>query len=263
LLIDEVLAVGDAAFQRKCLGKMGDVAKEGRTVFFVSHNMTAVQSLCTDAIWLEQGRLAKRGVVSLVINSYLQATVSSRAEQVWPDLETAPGNGSVRLHSVRVLPQRAMSSDQLTIVDPFAIEIQYWNLKPDTRLNLSLTVYNQEGVCVFASTTEHEAKWHGRPFPTGLFRSVCQVPGDLLNDGMHRVTLLVVQDSAFVLYCYEDVLIFELHDSPDRRGSWYGKWPGAMRVNLKWTTQHVCGSKEGTAGASVVDLDPRCKLEDV
>lgn len=250
LLVDEVLAVGDAAFQRKCLGKMGDVAKEGRTVLFVSHNMTAVQSLCTEAICLERGRVAKRGVVSSVINSYLQTTASSRAEQVWPDLETAAGNDRVRLHSVRVLPQGEISSDQLTIVDPFAIEIQYWNLKSDARLNLSLSVYNQEGVCVFVSTTEFEPKWHGRRFPRGLFRSVCQIPGDLLNDGMHRVTLLVVQDSGLLLYRHDDVLTFELHDSPDRRRSWYGKWQGAVRVNLKWTTQHVCASKEGTAGAS-------------
>jgi lipopolysaccharide transport system ATP-binding protein len=132
-----------------------------------------------------------------------------------------------------------MSSDQLTIVDPFAIEIQYWNLKLDARLNLSLVLYNQEGICVFSSTTEQEPDWHGRPFPRGLFRSVCQVPGDLLNDGMYRMTLLVVQDSGFVLYCQEDILRFDLHDSARRRGRWYGKWLGTIRVNLKWTTEYV------------------------
>jgi len=256
LLVDEVLAVGDAQFQKKCLGKMGEVAKQGRTVLFVSHNMTAVQSLCTNAIWLEQGRIAKEGAVSPVINSYLQTTASSRAAQVWPDLETAPGNDSVKLHCIRILHQGEMPSGQLTINDPFAIEIQYWNLKRDARLNLSLTVHNHEGVCVFASTTEHEREWHGKPFPRGLFRSVCHVPSHLLNDGMYRVRLLIVQDSAIVLYCHDDVLVFDLYDPVERSGSWYGKWPGVTRLSLKWTTEYVHKTMSVTPRVCIVDGGP-------
>src|SRR5205823_5129842 len=101
---------------------------------------------------------------------------------------------------------------------PFNIEIEYWNLKPDTRLNLSMALYNEEEACVFTTTTAKEPCWHGKPFPSGLFRSVCHVPGDLLNDGRYRLDLLIVQDSGHILHREQEALTFELHDDPHDRG---------------------------------------------
>jgi lipopolysaccharide transport system ATP-binding protein len=235
----EVLAVGDMQFQKKCLGKMGEVAREGRTVIFVSHNMAAVQSLCSRAIWLNGGTVREDGAAGLVVSSYLKHSFSALAEQVWEDIETAPGNDKVRLRSARVRPVDGTPSDPITIRTPFLLEFEFWNLQPDTRLNLSLHVYDEQGTIVFNAVPIHEADWHGKPFPAGLFRSVCYIPGDLMNDGMHRVELLIVKDEGVVLHKEDDVVVFDVRDAIEMRGGWHGRWVGVVRPSLKWTTEHV------------------------
>ena len=115
LLVDEVLAVGDAAFQKKCLGKMGDVVKEGRTVLFVSHNMVAVQSLCDRIIWLDYGEIVTNGPPDQVVSDYLKTAFSPVTHQVWPDIATAPGNDKVRLHRARVRPVDGSPDEPITI----------------------------------------------------------------------------------------------------------------------------------------------------
>jgi lipopolysaccharide transport system ATP-binding protein len=239
LLVDEVLAVGDAQFQRKCLGKMSDVAGEGRTVLFVSHNMAAVQSLCDRAIWLEEGKLVRDGQANQVVSEYLKTSTSSSAEQVWDDIETAPGNDMVRLHRVCVRPEHGTPVDEITIRTPLVMEFEYWNLKPGTHLNLSVSVYNQQGIHVLATTTLGEPVWHGQPFPSGLFRSVCHVPGDLLNDGIYRVQVLIVKDEGIIVHRQQDALVFDVKDSVEVRGNWYGKWPGVIRPALNWKTEYL------------------------
>src|SRR5256714_4756262 len=97
LLVDEVLAVGDARFQRKCLGKMSDVAQQGRTVLFVSHNMAAVQQLTTHSVMLDSGAFIERGTAAKIVSHYLTRSTVRNTERVWPDLATAPGNDAVRL----------------------------------------------------------------------------------------------------------------------------------------------------------------------
>ena len=239
LLVDEVLAVGDVAFQEKCLGKMGDVAKEGRTVLFVSHNMLAVKRFCHRALHFDEGRLVKSGDTAEVISAYLVGlrNMSLPEGRTWDDWKSAPGNDQVRLHRVRIVPAGGGSPDQITVLTPFRIEIEYWNLKPETRLNLSLNLLNQEGQCVFVTTTLHEPSWHGRPFPKGLFRSACHVPAPLLNDGRHSIGLLFVQNEGVVLFQFDDLLGFEVQDVPEARGAWYGRWVGAVRPRLEWTTE--------------------------
>ena len=237
LVVDEVLAVGDAQFQKKCLGKMGEVAREGRTVLFVSHNMMAVQNLCRRAIWLDSGRILEDAESGRVVASYLQHSFSARAEQVWDDITTAPGNDKLRLRSVRVRPVDGVASDPITICTPFVIEFEYWNLQPGARLDLSIHVYNEQGIIAFNPGTLHEPSWHGREFPLGLFRSACYVPGNLLNDGMYRVELLVVRDEGVIVHREDDALVFEVGDVAEMRGNWLGKWPGVFRPNLNWTTE--------------------------
>ncbi len=254
LFVDEVLAVGDAAFQKKCLGRMGDVAKEGRTVLFVSHNMTAVESLCNRAIWLDSGEIVDSGLSSQVIANYLQTSFSPLTEQSWDDIATAPGNDKVRLHRVYARPLGGSLSDPITIRTPFVIEFEYWNLQPGAYLNLSLHLYNEQGVLVFNTAPVHEPIWNGRPFPVGFFRSVCHVPGDLLNDGLHRVELLVVQDQGVVIYQHDDVLVLDVRDSLEMRDAWHGRWGGVVRPNLTWTTERIEADEAPVvAGAAVAE----------
>jgi lipopolysaccharide transport system ATP-binding protein len=248
LLVDEVLAVGDAAFQKKCLGKMDDMVHQGRTLLFVSHNMAAVQSLCDRVIWLRDGRVAEEGPSASVVSKYLQSTQQSLTEQSWNDLVTAPGNEKVRLASARVVREDGQAGVPIDVRTPFRLEFEYWNLRPDARLNVSLHVYNEQGILVFNAVPLTEREWQGRPFPVGRFRDVCRVPADLLNNGNHRVELLLVEDDANVILRVDDILVFDVHDSVELRGAWYGRWVGAVRPVLDWQTTLV-RTGTPTAGA--------------
>ena len=239
LLVDEVLAVGDAAFQRKCLGKLSEESSEGRAILFVSHNMVAVQSLCTRAILLREGIICRDGKPAEIISEYLREDAAEVLEQSWEDRARAPGNEAVRLRSASVRPVGGSPRDPMDVRTPFLLEFEFWNLKPGARLNLSLHVYDEKGSLLFNTAPVAETQWNGSPFPVGLYRSVCHVPGDLMNDGTYRVELLVVEDQAKVLHREERILAFEVRDSSELRGDWHGEWPGAIRPNLTWTTERL------------------------
>ncbi|HWC25527.1 MAG TPA: ABC transporter ATP-binding protein, partial [Solirubrobacteraceae bacterium] len=239
LIVDEVLAVGDAAFQKRCMGKMGDAARSGRTVLFVSHNMAAIESLCSRAIWLEAGRCAADGAPSEVISGYLATSLSVLNDHLWPEPDLAPGNDLVRIRRARVRPEQGGAEDPIFVTTPFVIEFEYWNLRAGAHLNLSLHIYNEQGVLVFNARPEEETVWRGRPFPRGLFRDRCHVPGDLVNDGVHRVELLVVADARHVIHRMEDVLVFEVRDVGEHGGGAYDQWVGAVRPRLEWETEQL------------------------
>jgi lipopolysaccharide transport system ATP-binding protein len=251
LLVDEVLAVGDAAFQKKCLGKMQDVMELGRTVVFVSHNMMAVRQLCHRAIWLEHGRVREDDVASRVVASYLSRGADRRDEHVWSDIETAPGNDKVRLRRVAVVPDGlpADRDEPITTRTPLRLEFEYWNLQPGARMNLSLHLYNEEGTMVFNALPVTETQWQGREYPAGLFRDTCLIPGDLLNEGSYRIELLVVHNDRLIVYRHDDVLAFTVRDMGEARGGWYGQWRGTVRPLLPWRTELIdelsAGSAEG------------------
>ena len=244
LLVDEVLAVGDAAFQKKCLGRMEDVAKEGRTVLFVSHNMVAVQSLCERVVWLDQGKVMENGTAAAVVSHYLNKSSDSRAsdEEVWPNIAAAPGNDLVRLHALRVKAQRENPSEPLTMKTPLSIEVEYWNLLPGAQLHITLHLYTENGIVAFSTGSAADPTWQDRRLPTGLFRSVCSVPGDLLNAGWHRFVVLVVRDRASVIYRYDSAVSFEVLDLNERELGYYGREPGVVQPALNWTTEYLGGT---------------------
>jgi lipopolysaccharide transport system ATP-binding protein len=227
LLVDEVLAVGDAAFQKKCLGKMTDVARHGRTIIFVSHNMTALQTLCDRAIWIDKGSLLQDGPASAVISAYLAQFARPSGQSFWPDLKVAPGNDTVRIRkaTVRLADDRTglkKDAEPITVRTPFVLEFEYWVLRED-------------GSRAFNTFPQCEPKL----LPVGLFRTCCHIPGDLLNDGNYRVQLVVVKDQSEEVFDIEDVLVFEVHDARFADVKWHGKIRGAVRPILDWTTEPV------------------------
>lgn len=242
LAVDEVLAVGDASFQKKAINKMQDVSKgEGRTVLFVSHNMNSIERLCNRVILLSQGEIIDDGDASEVVRSYLGKTLlNAKTEQIWDDKETAPGNNMARLRKVCVRPENSSSDEIIDVTTPIVLEFEYWNLTPDARMNLSLAIYNEDGVFVINTGPFHEPVWHGKKFPTGLFKSTCHIPGKLLNNGKYSVTMSIVVD-ARAIFTRESVLSFEVHDSYKMRGTggWQGKWAGVVRPDLQWNTKKV------------------------
>ncbi len=235
LLVDEVLAVGDVQFQKKCLGKMGSVAKEGRTVLFVSHNMTAIQNLCKRVVWLDRGRIAADGAAGDVVSDSLRLQSGVERNRLWPEIETAPGNDKVRLRAVSVCPLHGSPEDQITVQTPLKVTCEYWNLAPNAYLNLSLLVFTMQGVMAFNTASIHDPVRNGKPFPKGLFRSTCYIPGNLLNNDTYAITLLVVKDAANVIFTMENAVVFDVID--DTKRIWHGKWPGAVRPVLEWETK--------------------------
>ena len=229
LFVDEVLAVGDASFQRKCIGKMNDISKQGRTIVFVSHNMTAVRSLCTRLIWLEAGRVTEAGDAGAIINRYLQNHMDNNLDAVWNDESTAPGDDRVRLRSVRVIPD-ADSEEPITLHTPLKIEFEYWNYVPGEMLNVSMVLNNFEEACIFASVSDFE------PRPAGLIRHTVEIPGDLLNAGSYYINLIIVKDASVGILLRNKVVSFEVVES-EAIGNWYGKIPGATRPKLQWKTE--------------------------
>lgn len=226
LIIDEVLAVGDASFQKKCLGKMGDVAKGGRTVLFVSHNTAAVHSLCTTAILLRDGQVVEKGAVKKVLDLYLSDDSAGQLEQSWDNPEDAPGNNAIRLKRVAIMPQLENKINNITVETPFNIEFEFWNsLTQPNLLNLSLVLWNLAGECVFNVGTPATKLYQG------LCKGICRVPGNLLNNGKYSVEIYFVRDTSVIEYRHPYVLTFEVLDG-EREGTWYGEWIGAVRPKL-------------------------------
>jgi lipopolysaccharide transport system ATP-binding protein len=227
LLIDEVLAVGDAAFQKKCLGKMGEVAKHGQTVLFVSHNLTAVQSLCHRAFRLDQGQIVYSGNPADVVLNYVQSCATTRLEHHWTDPTSAPGGDSARLQQVSISPLGQELDQPITVDTPLQLSIAFWNYLPDAVLNFSVVLYNLEGVAVFNTGSV------ARAFPAGLVRGSFVIPGNFLNDGSYSIRVLVVKDTSVILLDLADALMFEVQDA-ERQGNWYGKWVGVVRPSFEW-----------------------------
>ena len=236
LLVDEVLAVGDAAFQRKCLGKMGDVARQDRTVLFVSHNLVAVESLCPRALWLDGGRVVHDGPASVVVSAYVRSSSPPVTERIWPGPPPAPSGSDVRLHRVCVRPADGAPSDGLTVHTAFVLECEYWNASASGRLRVHLQLYDEKEMLLFDVGPPLEPEHASRPSPAGLLRTVCYVPGDLLNDGRHRAAVTIVRDDRPVIR-EPEALVFDIQDSGEERDGWYEKWPGAIRPRLRWDTE--------------------------
>jgi lipopolysaccharide transport system ATP-binding protein len=228
LVVDEVLSVGDAEFQKKCLGKMGDVSCSGRTVLFVSHNMTAVKSLCTRAMWLDAGRIVEAGSASKIVDHYLQKNAqATNLECFWEDDAAAPGNDQVRLRSVRIIPG-GDSSDHITVHTPLRIEFIYRNYVPGAALNVSILFKNLDEVCAFNTGSVPT------PRSAGLICETVEIPGNLLNAGSYYIDVLIVKD-AFAILQHNCAVAFEVMEGRGR-GNWYGQVPGVVRPKLKWET---------------------------
>lgn len=239
LLVDEVLAVGDAAFQKKCLGKMGDVAKEGRTVLFVSHNMAAVNRLCRWGMWLGEGRLQMMGTTQDVVAAYLSSGTEAEGECCWETANEAPGNEKVRLRAVRVLNSDYKVSSTIDIRLPFYIEIEYEILQVLSSVRVVFRLIASDGSVVFTSSDSNDSSWEGKNRFPGIYVSRCEVPGNLLNEGQY--TLTVSADIPFIetLFFEENVLSFHVEQTGGVSGRFPERWPGVICPMLPWRIELI------------------------
>lgn len=242
LLIDEVLAVGDVSFQRKCLAKMEDVRQHGRTILFVSHNIPAITRLCERAILISGGVIRNDGPASQVSSAYMLSSLGVGAERMWSDAATAPGNEVARLVSARVCTLEGHSVAVTESSRPVVFEIVYDVLKPGWPLAPWCEVFNDSGLCIFTSL-DMPLGWRDHPRTIGRFTSSTVVPANLLAEG----TFLI----GFGLYSPEpernhfhvrDAVAVQVTDRADgksARGDWVGPIPGVVRPILSWTTNAI------------------------
>ena len=241
LFVDEVLAVGDANFQKKCLNKMQDVGKQGRTVLFVSHNMPAVTRLCERVILLDGGRVIEDGPCHQVVRTYLSDGQRAMAWREWPNLVSSPGGEIVRLRAVRVLSEDGEIIETVDIRRPVAVEMEYDVLKEGYVLLPNFDFINEEGVHVF-KTLDRDPDWVRRPRPKGRYRSTTWIPGNFLSEGMLFINAALTTVNPMIPQYYaREVVAFHVIDRTDGdsvRGDYAGHIKGVVRPLLKWTTQH-------------------------
>jgi lipopolysaccharide transport system ATP-binding protein len=235
LLVDEVLAVGDAAFQKKCLGKMEDVAGKGRTVLFVSHNMAAVSSLCPRAILLSNGKAIEDDSSAAAIEKYYESLSVGNTRQ------TPDANAAILFHAARILNKDGCPTKSVDIGDPFVIEMEYRICRPLSSGPVpNFHFYTTGGVCCFVTSSSGTAPQH-----PGLYQSRCHVPGHLLNEGTFSVGLAVTRfgkHQPCVDFFENGLLMVTVRDPkiPDEYNHGYVRSvPGIMRPKLNWEVLRV------------------------
>ena len=230
LIIDEVLAVGDAEFQKKAIGKMQDISRAGgRTVLFVSHNMVAVKQLCTRGIVLENGMMKFEGNIDDALDVYNAETSGTVSNMEWGILQ-APGNSSAKITSIRITSK----GDFFYIENEIQIEIEYVNFIDNHSINASISVINDRDVYVLASPNLNKV-----PLGKGKYKSVCIIPNDLLNKGKYFFTVLLVGNNLEIITELDKVVAIEVDELGTHRGGYYGFWGGVLRPYLKWDNTQI------------------------
>jgi len=238
LFIDEVLAVGDAGFQKKCLRKIGEVAGEGRTVLFVSHNLGAVRSLCDRAILIEQGGMVLDGEASEVVSSYLASAVSgaSEGEITWKSDEEAPGEHGVKLRAIQLKQEDGTISSVFDVEKAIRIEIIYEVKASFIGLRVRLGLLTSMGEMAFQSVDKNVRRDTVTP---GRYRSTCIIPGNLLNAGEYIVRVGVGSPEMKRILPDREYLTFQTTGAFGYGAKHPEKWPGVVRPKLDWVIESI------------------------
>ncbi|MEE1945126.1 ABC transporter ATP-binding protein [Pedobacter sp. KR3-3] len=230
LIVDEVLAVGDAEFQKKCLGKMGEVSKgEGRTVLFVSHNMLAVNSLCNTGILLKNGTLQQKGDIADIITQYVTDVKSA----TYKDVKVEQNNFTIDTIHIHQDTIQGEENENLEITLDTTICIKTHSHLDFERINVNLFFKTTEGIVVFATCSAAE------PYYKGQNTYNCVIPANIFNDNVYTIDLMVVDHNSNALVEISELISIEFTEAK-RQGSWMGKFPGLMRpAFFDWEKTHV------------------------
>ncbi|MCF6235343.1 MAG: ABC transporter ATP-binding protein [Gammaproteobacteria bacterium] len=241
LIVDEVLAVGDAAFQKKCMDKMEDVGSEGRTVLFVSHNMSAITRMCQRVILLNQGVVEMDGPAYEIVSAYLEKGHGSNSSVTWDSVADAPGTDIVKVREVRLCLSDGRLSDAIDIREPIHVEIEFEVSTPGHVLQPHVSFMNEEGIVVFASV-DLDPQWRKRPRPAGRYVSRVTVPANFFAEGpaVIDISMWALEPRQELQFHVRDALAFQVIDSLDgdsTRGDWPGNYVGVVRPMLEWNTE--------------------------
>jgi lipopolysaccharide transport system ATP-binding protein len=240
LVVDEVLAVGDIAFQKKCLGKMKDVATS-RTVLFVSHNLGAIEQLCDRAIWLRDGTLQMDGPAATVLEAYTAMEHQTLAERVW-DRETAPSfdDKSVRLASIRVTDPAGEPRATFDVKEPVTVKVGYWVTEARYALNVHVYFKNTSNQTLFVAMDDKLTDVQ----QPGRYEATVTVPPNLFNEGVVQIEYLICcRPHTGKHVTVPQAVTFEMTDdraANGARGDWAAPWPpSAVRPMFAWNVTRV------------------------
>ncbi|HEX8020674.1 ABC transporter ATP-binding protein [Mucilaginibacter sp.] len=231
LIVDEVLAVGDAEFQKKCLGKMGQVSKsEGRTVLFVSHNMAAVKTLCNRGIVLANGQLIYENRQLEAVSFYQTNNNTRSTFEHHDDLDSAPGNENIRVLKFIVRP---LTGDSISISTGVSFEMVFFNQKAGINLDATFELKNSDEIPVFHNgvliSTNNDSK-------TGLYTVKCTIPPNLLNAGNYSFKLIFGENQRYLLFGADDFIGFEVEN--ESKGSNSALSPGVIHPKLDFNVSY-------------------------
>lgn len=244
LIVDEVLAVGDQEFQDKCLGKMKDVSSQGRTVLFVSHNMSAVKTLCTRAIILSKGKLTKNGPTDKVIGEYLSENYLATPLIEWHDAAKAPGNADFRIQKIELVNNGTVTSE-VDISKESVLRIYYTNHTSENKYQFSIHLVDSNDNLVLCSLNAPSAcikedVYFQKPYEVGEYVTEVSLPPDFLNENKYHFNIIVSNDVFNTNEVFlEKIITFNGHDLGDMKKSYTKDWAGIVRIRLDWKTNKL------------------------
>jgi lipopolysaccharide transport system ATP-binding protein len=238
LILDEVLAVGDSTFQNKCIGKMQEVAGEGRTVLFVSHNMAAMTRLCKSAILLEKGQLQGYAPTEEIVGRYLAAGAQHQGEvRFSDDVRQEPGSDAIRLTAVRVKNSQGEISSSLDCRLPFVVESEYRILRRVSNLRIGCRLITADGTVVLASKDMDDVEDLERM--PGAYVSRCKIPGNFLNYGEYFVSVGSDTPSLKTHFFCDRILSLRIEQTGGVGGHISDNRCGLLRIALPWEIHRI------------------------
>jgi len=236
LIVDEVLAVGDMQFQRKCLGKMQDVRSGGKTVIFVSHNMTTINSLCQNCALISEGRIEAVGKTESITKRYFNSATSGEISSDINFGSEGPGDQIARLRSLRLINDKLETIGYADISDKIGVEMTFVVKSDNVNLVPNFHVYTQNQ-CVFVSSAAS-----ARVTQRGTYRAIMWIPSRLLNDGIYFVNVAVTTMIPLKAHFYLEnrfsfTVLEDIHD--ELRNDFANTIPGLVRPFLDWNLKKV------------------------
>jgi lipopolysaccharide transport system ATP-binding protein len=235
LIVDEVLAVGDAQFQKKCLGKMQDVSKRGRTILFVSHNMAAVNKLCSQCAFLDSGRLKLIGPTDEIIPHYLKGGKQTEGIRTWDETENSQ-DPRLKIHVLRIVAPDGTTTGHVDIRKPFTVEVEYQIFETLPKLRIALGIVTPDGTVAFIAADSGDPSYETKQSTPGHYTTRCFFPGDLLNEGFYSLGLRADIPLQKSLFYEESAMGFSVEQTGGVGARYLEKWPGVVCPRLKWQT---------------------------
>ncbi len=240
LIVDEVLAVGDAEFQKKAIGKMQSISNQGgRTVLFVSHNMTSIKALCNRAILLENGKIIKDGNPTEIINHYLNHNSNISHSIEWDKTNRPSSKQNIELSKVWISNKNHKAINLLNVDDDFLVNIDYYVTENNSKIGLNVVLHDNNQNIISSSINNHEKNFYHKKHSKGFYRSCCLIPGKLFNSGTYYISLFIFGENFGDGKLLEYLLKIELEDGIFVRGDYHGEYQGVLRPFFKWETKFL------------------------